>query len=1181
MKKIGSRKRNKFKAVALCILMAFATASEAATLNLADTPLYLSTTVDPNILLTFDDSGSMAWAFLPDSVGNDYYYHRFCSSAYNRVYYDPSVTYKPPVNADGTPLNATPTSFTAAYVDGFHPSVGTLDLSQNYQPSWDDYYIASCGLSWNPGPAYYYSFSTACGNLTSDACYTLVQYLPGVWTPQEQQNFANWYSYYRRRTLLAKTSAGLAFSRLPTSVRVTAQHLNNTDPGSGTNIMFTNAIGLMQPFSGTARTDFFTRLYNAPASGGTPLRLAAQQAGDYFGAGNTGANSPYRDVPGNASSPERSCRQNFQVIFTDGYWNGAAGVSGNIDGTSQTLGDKITTYATQPPYTDTTADTLADNTFNYWFQDLRPDLTNNVPAHFIDKTGTTSAQYWNPVNDPATWQHLVTFTIGLGIDGTLPNTQATYDGLVNGTIKWPAAAADSQTAVDDLWHAAIDSRAKYFSASNPTDLINAFTGAITSVTERISSASAVAMNSGSLSTNNFLYQARFNSADWTGQLLAYAISSAGDVATDFTWNAGQKLNLQDFDTGRTILSYNDATNSAVRFRWADLSPTQQTALDYNPVTFAQDTQGADRLNYLRGSAANEGAGNNYRVRARICSYSGGSPVACPSGTNTGTLGDTIDSAPVFVGPPPFGYPDNLETAPYSAFSKAHANRPAMIYVGANDGMLHGFDATTGAERITYVPSKVYQNLSSLTGTNYTHRFFVDGSPTMGDVFFGGAWHTILVGGLRKGGQGIYALDITDPTKFSETNPAGTVLWEFRDTDDPDLGYTYSDITIAKMANGKWAAIFGNGYNSTEPDGAASTTGNPYLYILFIDGGLDGKWSANDFVKLPVASSNTAAPNGLATPAVVDVNGDNVADYIYAGDLQGNLWKWNVTNPDPTTWAQSSPGKPAATLVFTAKDASNKTQPITSAPQIGQQPAGLPGYMVYFGTGKYLEAGVNGDASTVGATMQTFYGIWDSALTGTPAPARSNLLQQTVINTQTVNGYAYRVVSNNPITWSNGKTSPGSPPGYMGWYLDLPDTGEKQVTDSMLRNGAIIFTTLIPSSDPCASGGSGWLMELNAENGGWLPKSPFDVNGDSVIDSQDLLTLPSGGGSAPPGGRLISDGIPSVPAILVGGNPASSGSGSKGCQKEECKYLGSTNGNITKVVEHTGDNHVRGSWREIK
>ena len=503
----------------------------------------------------------------------------------------------------------------------------------------------------------------------------------------------------------------------------------------------------------------------------------------------------------------------------------------------------------------------------------------------------------------------------------------------------------------------------------------------------------------------------------------------------------------------------------------------------------------------------------------------------------------------------------------------------MVYVGANDGMVHGFDAgtsaTMGQEKLAFIPSAVFGNLHELTKPNYpyNHRFFVDGTPTMGDAFYGGAWHTLLVGGLNKGGQSIYALDITDPTSFTEANASSIFRWEYTDA---DLGYTYSRPAIAKMANGRWAAIFGNGYNNSIAGTPApvSTTGRAYLYVVDVqDGSL--------IRKIDTGVGSVATPNGLATPAAVDFNQDSVVDYVYAGDLQGNMWKFDMRDAAPANWVSAFTVSSNPAPLFTAMDpaATPVAQPITSKPEVGRGPRGQ-GMVVLFGTGKFLE-----QADKTPTQTQTFYGILDpNAGDATDMVAgRASLTAQTILfegnrtfGTETV---PIRITSQNAVA-------------NRGWYMDLlsPNApafrGEMQVSNSALRAGRIIFTTLIPDSDPCGFGGSSWLMEMEAVSGARLTDPPFDFNNDGLFTSADQATITVTIAGIPttitvsPSGRQSEVGIAQGPGILF--DPGTGASGGK-----EYKYLsGSTanasGSNLQRVVENPGPNSTgRQSWRQIK
>ncbi|MGH9891720.1 MAG: pilus assembly protein, partial [bacterium] len=696
-------------------------------------------------------------------------------------------------------------------------------------------------------------------------------------------------------------------------------------------------------------------------------------------------------------------------------------------------------YSPVGPYKDAWGDpdptdgTLADVAMYYWNRDLRTSLANKVPTNAAD---------------PAFWQHMVSFTVGLGLSGTLdPATD--LPALTTGTKTWPmpfdGAAGEN---LDDLWHAAVNGRGDFFSASNPDEFAQGLSASLANISDRTGAASSIALNSTSLRAGSRVYQARFKSADWSGQLLSIPILSTGALGPE-EWDAAQKLAGQDYDTGRKIVTFKPSARTGAPFRWTGLEASQQIELEKNPATLLADGLGSQRLDYLRGKDV-----PGMRLRAK-------------------KLGDIVHSSPAFVGAPIFRYPDRWpdtgasaapeNAAPYSMFKSDNKTRKPLVYAGANDGMLHAFDAdtgpTAGEEAFAYVPAAVYKNLNQLTNPTYAHRFFVDGAPTVGDAFFDGSWHTVLVGGLRAGGQAIYALDITDPPGSSddETGIAAKVLWEFNDVEDPlasnpdygdkDLGDTFSEPNIVRLHNGQWAAVFGNGYNNTKSDGllTTSTTGNAVLYIVDIATGELIKKIDTGVGKAQDPKNTTAAnqlPNGLATPAPIDANGDSIVDYIYAGDLFGNLWKFDVSSSNENSWQVLGPsGGPLFVACggtgtqCTTAGASNLRQPITTRPQVGRHPTKANGFMVYFGTGKYIE-GPDIDAKPTGQTTQTFYGIWDENLSSLTAFDRTKLLEQKIVkeisqgfDTSTPpdgtddDFFDLRVTTDNPIDWDTPPSSP--------------------------------------------------------------------------------------------------------------------------------------------------------------
>ncbi|MEE8245440.1 MAG: PilC/PilY family type IV pilus protein, partial [Pseudomonadales bacterium] len=973
----------------------------AAELQLTDAPLFIALGVAPNVILTLDDSSSMTNCritddgtdrdWLIDKDGDfgplDTAYLAATSPELNKLAYDPNIKYVIPENPiTGLPVNVP--SFTAALVDGYDSGSATINLSTSWRPCrsktswWDPYSQPGDG----PGkPAYYTIFTGSDpkneSQVANNANYTVITVGIG-----EQQNFANWFSFYRWRYLAIKTVAARAFAhpdldnriRLAQSLMWGGEDRYCTSagwPGACGDQPYQKARGgpitMMKHFSGANRDAFFTWLYATDTSGGTPLLMSMNRAGKYYmdkypvydtlvpyeyyrWEDMNAIDSPWAFEPGVKRDPAFSCRQAYHVLMTDGGWSSSSanvGIQGNIDNQSHTYPEALpsgaTSYTPFAPYKDSNVLSaggynwgfVADNAFYYWVNDLQPTLANDVPAYMADLTPhpVTGLVEDNPNNDPATWQHMVTFTVGFAVDGDIPQTPANYQSLLNGGLSW------SSNKIDDLWHGAINGRGKFMNAKSSQQLVDAFAAAMTEVIARTSSGASVASNSGSLEAGSRLFQGRFNSGTWTGQVLAFDLNvSTGAAASTESWDAAPLLTARvqggggsGWDTDREVITF-DGTNG-IPFRWSSLSAGMQADLDTDSKG-VNDGQGLERLQYLRGSEADEGTnGNQYRARAS-------------------KLGDIINSAPVYVGDPSFTYPDNLEASKYSAFKASNTGRTPMVYVGANDGMLHGLDANSGEEKIAYVPNKVFANLTRLTATAYAHRFFVDGAPTVGDVFYSGAWHTVLAGGLRKGGQGIYALDVTDPASLSEIDASSLVLWEFTDADDADLGYTYSRPAIVRMANGTWAAVFGNGHNNTEADGNASSTGDAVLYIVDISNG-------NLIKKIDTKAGSATTPNGLAGVAPVDVDGDRTIDYIYAGDLLGNLWKFDVSSSNSAQWKVAYKSGSTPLPLYVAKDKFGVPQPITAQPEVGAHPKnstsgvlGNGGYMVYFGTGKYIESG---------------------------------------------------------------------------------------------------------------------------------------------------------------------------------------------------------------------------------
>ena len=625
----------------------------------------------------------------------------------------------------------------------------------------------------------------------------------------------------------------------------------------------------------------------------------------------------------------------------------------------------------------------------------------------------------------------------------------------------------------------------YFAATDPTALTDDLQSILATILAATQSVASVAVNSTGLSTNSVVYQSQFISSDtdqdWTGNLYAFPADPITGVVdtlpTDALWAAATQLDLQDPMIGRMIATYDPVVNHGIPFEW-DTSTTatsgiaNTTALGTALTTFAADTNGQDVLQYLRGVKTLEKQnGGQFRNR-------------------THALGDIIFSNPTYVGAPSA---NNL-TSSYLTFAAAHASRPPVLYVGADDGMLHAFDAATGNERFAYIPRGVYANTINLVSPFYNarHQFFVDGSPQVADVQFSDlTWHSVLFGNEGAGGRSIFALDVTDPAAITtETALANNVLWDFTHI---DMGLGFSNPVLANTNAGTLLFV-GNGYNSTNE--------KPFLYALNPQTGVT--FFKVDLCAAVPTACNLSVANGLSTPIVVNTSGQSTAaaNMVYAGDLQGNLWRIDISNATPTSWT--------ASVILQAKDSSGNRQPITAAPMATLNPRypQLAGTMVFVGTGQLL--GIP-DLSNTG--VQSIYGVYDPPA-GYAAPLlRSDLVQQTLsaatITTPTGTINVATVTSNTV-----------SIPASKGWFIDLTlNSGERVINPLLLKSGTIVATSTQPAPNSCTQGGLSFLYFINFATGSAFPSPQFDVNGDHKLDNSDTVAGPSGSHIVPLGVSL--------------------------------------------------------------
>lgn len=949
-----------------------------------------------------------------------------------------------------------------------------------------------------------------------------------------QQNFAIWYSFYRSRALATLSAASIAFYDLSSNIRFTWQDLasctNFVSTTSGSGECYANSL---KPFNVKHRGEFYSWLRALYFNSGTPLPAAMKRAGEYLKTDTPWKMNPQGgdiDKEGSENTTENTlaCRPSYHVLMTDGMWNSTTTDPGSFRADDKTFTTPSSakypamSYNEVNPFYDSKSSTLADFAMHYWATDLRPDLENKVPTFVPFKNDNMAKEYWDPRNNPAGWQHMTNFVMGLGLTTSLDKSDipwagsthagAGYAALVDGTATWPAASSGNNHNVYDLWHAAVNSRGDFYSVDSPEDMVKAFKDILSRIAERQSTAALPAIASSVEEADSddpesvarlasYFYRSSFDSKDWSGDLekiksyISYENNKRTEV-TETVWKASNKLPLHG--ARKIYMASSTASNKLKAFNTTNADTALINALNRKPDEGTSDGNWQKRLNFIRGDRDEESG--LFRERSSV-------------------LGDFLGSQPVYVAGARYleGFANKIEeNTKYSEFLTQQKSRRAQVYIGGNAGMLHAFDAATGAEEFAFVPTAVYPHLNRLTDPRYaeTHRFFVDGTPEVADVYDGQNWRTILVGTLRAGGQGIFALDITKPDEIK-------LLWELDQNSALFIGkvkpgHSFPRPTIARLHNGRWAVVTGNGYDNGDDSGKAA------LYII---DAITGELTKS----LEVQSPGSATHNGLSTPRLADFDGDGVADYAYAGDLHGNLWRFDLLGDN----AQEDRAKSAGSIygdkegdttkfkvsygglpMFTAKSSNNRTQAIMAPPSLVRHP-NRQSYLIVFGTGKYYE---EGDAGGDLSTAQSIYAIWDkqtkAQTTSALSISRADLLEQSFIeNVVGKNAVAdvnreARTLSDNKMDWESKK----------GWVLDLKVgsslTGEMLINDMRVVGTTLLFSSLVPNDDPCAHGSGNWLYAINPFTGGRTVRHVFDTrNADPEHTVQVISGIKFGG----PGG----------------------------------------------------------------
>ena len=677
--------------------------------------------------------------------------------------------------------------------------------------------------------------------------------------------------------------------------------------------------------------------------------------------------------------------------------------------------------------------------------DIRPDLndTQTISTYWLDVAENQVYEYENPYYLAAKYGGFAVPS-NYSITTTTPLTQGQYDTSGNSIVM----NGNKTLPLPD----------NYFQAGNAAQMAVSLTTAFTNIAlaTQLNTTSFSFANNNSAGAGTYSFSSSYNSSGWTSTITGSTIAYSGNTPMlTQAWVSDTVLQSQfagnGWQTNRKIVTWSNgsgcaATFTGVPFEATSLCATTQLNALASP-TYSTATTGTQYLNYLRGDTTNQ--------------------VGC-TGSGCGTkslrarnlfLGDVADSALMPVGTPALSYSEANDPG-YAAFKSSWATRPTMVYAGANDGMLHGFLGSSGSEVFAYVPSPLYQGptgtpqvngLAQLGNPNYSHHYYVDATPTTLDVDLyktyqstksapcpenttATCWSTLLVGGLGKGGTSFYALNVTDPASMQSANESqiaqNNVMWEYT---DPTMGYSFGTPVMVKTAQYGWVVLLTSGYDNSD--------GYGYLYVVNpATGALLQK------IKTPSSSSGLTQVS-----AYVQDYTDYTADSAYVGDLNGQLWRFDLT--------ATSGAYPAPTLLAQLTDGSGNAEPVTSAPLIQIHPGTRLRY-VLFGTGKLLTA------TDVGSTQsQSFYAIIDG-------------------NAGSFNKNVTTPVTRSMLTAVPDVTAAAAlPASSKGFYVDL-GAGYRVVSMATETNGVVGFAALLPSagSDPCSPQGSSHVYALNYASG---------------------------------------------------------------------------------------------------
>lgn len=1076
--------------------------------------------VRPNLMFILDNSGSMGDT---DAYARHYYVATgSCGTSNlaianyapinNQLTYDPAKRYLPAYTNAGLPgSNASTTSFsdytfylpkTGENIPGLTTKSAICTASR-----YNTYKVTSTAF-WLDGVNKGTTNPVATkGAKRSDCAGTTCT------LAEEKRNIANWRTYHQTRLKAARTGLGAAFAEQPDTFRMGWGTIHMTNPNKAVSGDADDPTSMKDYF--LAKTDFYTWLNTFATESGTPLRKALDVAGQYYSrSDNNGpwAHSPWKsNSEGEDPKDHLSCRRSYTILITDGEWNNA-GANATLSATDQdgvngpeiVHNDGVTKYTYVPRSSDARSvgradkitsgtaysDTLADVAHYYWARDLRG--TGNVPLVNDITAGK--------VTDKPFWQNMITFTAGLGVQGTLSNTQ--YSQARAGTLNWPQANTSVETRIDDLVHAAHNGGGEYLFVTDADSFTTEIGRVVGSIASEQFSQSGVAASAVTLTAGTKKFVPYFTSGLWWGNVKMINLNSNGDessvawevVETDTLGKPTGTTKIPSNAT-RNVYTWVNGTTKAINFKTLSILGANGVVAANaasNKETLLVDTITQDQIDFLRGVRTNEGANGLGIFRAR-----------------ESIMGDVINATPVLVKDViNLGY-ENLPTgtpglSSYSAYKVSKGTTTnggtrdeGVLFIGANDGMLHAFREGTGTgtggnEVFAYVPRGVLGKIHQLTTKTYTHQYFVDGPLVETDAYImapnlltaGSSlrWTNLVLGNLGAGGKGVFAIDTTSPLSMS----AKSVLWEINAdlTDFADLGYAMGEVQAGITASGDWVAIFGNG--------KYGTSGKGHLFIVNL--------STGALIKKIDTNSQTA--NGLMGVRVVRNSRGQIIG-AYGGDLRGNVWRFDLSASVNTSWPN------AGQRLFTATGPTSLEQPITVMPAVIPRTDNT-GYMVIFGTGKLFDMG---DQTNV--DVQSAYGIWDSATFGgsgtfSAVPDYTKLVPVTLAqetdstklnplagsSTNTGVTSFYKTSATRTIDWASDR----------GWYINYTITpGQRSIYAVEPLQLVVRIDTVAPrlTAISCTVGASkGYNLLVEPLTGMCKTRTTLDTNNDGTFDASD-------------------------------------------------------------------------------